>query len=97
MPVRNASSRHGRAGLSRIGQRRQVVIPKRIFESLHLVEGDFMEISVAQRGVLMRPKKLVDAEDILTPSEARKVRKGEKQIQRRQLRAWSDVKHDLGG
>ncbi len=82
--------------MSRIGQRRQVVIPKAIFDSLGLREGDFMEITTNRRGVFMKPKKPFDADDVLTPAEATKVRKGEAQLRRGQSSSWRAVKHDLG-
>lgn len=97
MSIRTIRSAREQIGLSRIGQRRQVVIPKRIFDSLGLAEGDFMEISVARRGVVMKPKRLVDASDVLTSEEASIVRKGEAQIRRGQSKAWGAVKRGLGG
>lgn len=82
--------------VSRIGQRRQVVIPKRLFEVLQLQEGDFVEVT-AQRGYLqMRPKRLVDLADVLTKSEAAKVRRGEAQLKVGRSRPWRALKHDLG-
>jgi AbrB family looped-hinge helix DNA binding protein len=84
------------AAVSRIGQRRQVVIPKRLFEVLQLQEGDFVEVT-AERGCLeMRPKRLVDVGDVLTKSEAAKVRRGEAQLKAGRSRPWRALKHDLG-
>ena len=51
----------------RLGQRRQVVIPKEICEELNLQEGDFVEVTKAQGMVVIEPKKLVDPDDVLTP------------------------------
>src|SRR5689334_23956585 len=84
------------AAISRIGQRRQVVIPKAIFDALRLQEGDFMEVTAEAGRVFMKPKKLVDADDVLTKEEARKVRKGEAQLKRGHSRPWRAVKHGLG-
>ncbi len=84
------------ATLSRIGQRRQVVIPKAIFDRLHLQAGDFMEITTVNGRVSMRRKKPVDADDMLTPAEARKVRHALKQWKAGQTRPWADAKSDLG-
>ena len=84
------------ATVSRIGQRRQVVIPKRLFEVLQLQEGDFVEVT-AERGRLeMRPKRLVDVGDVLTKSEAANVRRGEAQLKAGRSRPWRALKHDLG-
>lgn len=68
--------------ISRVGQRRQIVIPKPICEQLGLREGDFVDVSATGRGVLVRPKRLVDPDDVLTPAEAKRVRKGERQLRR---------------
>jgi hypothetical protein len=44
----------------------------------------------------MKPKKLVDADDTLGASEAKKLRHGLKQVREGKTRPWSEVKHDLG-
>ena len=93
MAVRNTTKS---SAVSRIGQRRQIVIPKRVFEALKLQEGDFVEVT-ADRGMLaMRPKRLVDVEDVLTPSEAASVRRGEAQLKAGRSKPWKTVKHELG-
>ncbi|MBI3473312.1 MAG: AbrB/MazE/SpoVT family DNA-binding domain-containing protein [Candidatus Solibacter usitatus] len=86
----------GPAALSRIGQRRQVVIPKKIFDVMRLKEGDFMEVTAEGGRVSMKPKKLVDADDALTPDEAKKVRHALRQIREGKTRPWSQIKHELG-
>jgi AbrB family looped-hinge helix DNA binding protein len=55
--------------IGKIGQRRQVVIPKEIFEALGLEVGDFVEVQQVKGTVVIKPKKLVDAEDVLTPAQ----------------------------
>ena len=86
----------GLAAISRIGQRRQVVIPKRVFDALQLREGDFVEVSVEHGRLEMTPKRLVDVGEVLTKSEAAKVRHGEAQLKAGRSRPWRAVKHDLG-
>ncbi|MGH8055753.1 MAG: AbrB/MazE/SpoVT family DNA-binding domain-containing protein, partial [Candidatus Entotheonellia bacterium] len=55
--------------ISKLGQRRQVVIPKEICAELGLEEGDFVEV-ISHRGtVIIKPKKLVDADEVLTPEQ----------------------------
>ena len=61
--------KEARASVSRLGQRRQVVIPKTIWEELRLKEGDFVEVKRQKRAVLIVPKKLVDADDTLLPEQ----------------------------
>ena len=55
--------------ISKLGQRRQVVIPKDICDELGLQEGDFVEISRVEGQVIIKPKKVVDADDVLTPAQ----------------------------
>jgi AbrB family looped-hinge helix DNA binding protein len=81
--------------IGKIGQRRQVVIPKEIFDALELKIGDFVEVTQVKRTVVIKPKKLVDAEDVLTPEEERAVRKGEAQLRRGDYVTLEDLDHDL--
>lgn len=81
--------------ISRLGQRRQVVIPKEICNELGLREGDFVEVRSANGAVVIKPQKLVDAEDLLTLQEAALVRKGEAQLKHGKRVAWEDVKKRL--
>lgn len=55
--------------ISKLGQRRQVVIPKEICEELGLEEGDFVEVTSAKGKVIITPKKVVDADEVLTPAQ----------------------------
>ena len=81
--------------IGKIGQRRQVVIPKEIFDALRLRTGDFVEVTQVKRTVVIKPKKLVDAEDVLTPEEEAIVRKGERQLRQGKSKPWSQIKHEL--
>jgi AbrB family looped-hinge helix DNA binding protein len=54
--------------VSKLGERRQVVIPKTIWDELGLVAGDYVEVERVARTVVLKPKKLVDA-DVLIPDE----------------------------
>ncbi len=55
--------------IGKIGQRRQVVIPKDIFDALGLQTGDFVEVQQVKGTVVIKPKKLVDADEVLTPEQ----------------------------
>lgn len=81
--------------ISRLGQRRQVVIPKELCEELGLREGDFVEVASGQGAVVIWPKRLVDADDLLTPEEEVVVRKGEAQLKRGRYISWKDLKKTL--
>jgi AbrB family looped-hinge helix DNA binding protein len=82
--------------IGRVGQRRQVVIPREMLETLKLREGDFVAFSKQANGVLIKPKRLVDPDDVLTPVEAKKLRRSLKQARQGKTLHWSQVKHDLG-
>jgi AbrB family looped-hinge helix DNA binding protein len=85
-----------RERIVRVGQRRQVVIPREILETLKIREGDLVAITKQQNGVLIKKsKRVVDPEDILTPSEAKIVRRGEEQLERGESKPWRVVKHAL--
>jgi AbrB family looped-hinge helix DNA binding protein len=81
--------------ISKLGQRRQVVIPKEICDELGLHEGDFVEVTSTEGLVIIKPKKVVDADDILTPEEEKVVRKGEAQLKKGEHVVWDDVKMQL--
>ena len=55
--------------IGKIGQRRQVVIPKEIFDALGLRPGDFVELTRVKGTVMIKPKKIVDADEVLTPAQ----------------------------
>ncbi len=85
--------------VSKVGKRRQVVIPKRICEELGLREGDFVEIELREREgvIVLKPKKLVDVDELLTPEEEELVAKGFQQIEKGEYVTWEDLKHELDG
>jgi AbrB family looped-hinge helix DNA binding protein len=83
--------------IGRVGQRRQVVIPREMLETLNLREGDFVAFTRKANGVLIEPKRVVDAEDtVLSPAEEKLVRRGVKQIKGGKFKLWHDVKHEMG-
>src|SRR5262249_5277629 len=96
MAIRTSARSVSRSAVSRIGQRRQVVIPKRGFEALQLQEGDFVEVRADHGHLEMRPKRLVDPDDVLTPAEAKKVRQALKQVREGKTKPWGQIKHELG-
>ena len=81
--------------VGRVGQRRQVVIPKEMLESLNLREGDFVAFAPQKNGVLIKPKRLVDPDDTITSAEAKIVLKGVAQLKRGESKPWREVKHAL--
>ena len=81
--------------ISRLGKRRQVVIPKAICEVTGLREGDFVEVTGRNGRIVIRPKKLVDLEDTLTPEEEKIVAKGFRQLKRGEFISWEQLKREL--
>ena len=85
-----------REPIGRVGQRRQVVIPREICDTLKLREGDFVAFTKQNNGVLIKPKRVVDPGDVLTPAEAKKVRHALKQVKAGKTRPWPQIKDKLG-
>jgi AbrB family looped-hinge helix DNA binding protein len=81
--------------VSKLGQRRQVVIPKVIWEDLGFKTGDFVEVERVEGTVVIKPKKLVDAEDVLTPEEEEMVRRGEEQIRWGEYVTLEKLEHEM--
>ena len=81
--------------VSRVGQRRQVVIPKAICDALGLEKRDIAEVRAARGLVSMRPRKHLDADNVLTPVEETKVRRGEAQLKRGEAKLWRVIKDAL--
>jgi AbrB family looped-hinge helix DNA binding protein len=79
-----------------VGQHRQVVIPREILENLGLQEGDFVAFSKQGNGVLIKPKRVVDPDDVLTPEEAKRLRRSLKQTRGGKTRPWPQINHELG-
>ena len=80
----------------RVGQGRQVIIPREILDTLKIQKGDFVAITKQQNGVLIKKRKsVVDADDTLTAAEAKIVRRGEAQLKRGESKPWRVVKHAL--
>jgi bifunctional DNA-binding transcriptional regulator/antitoxin component of YhaV-PrlF toxin-antitoxin module len=80
---------------ARVGQRREVVIPREILKTLRLRAGDVVAFAEHKNGVLLKPKRAVDPDDTLTPEEAKIVRRGEAQLRRGKGESWRAVKHAL--
>ena len=80
---------------ARVGQRRQVVIPREILSNLKLRAGDLVAFTEHKHGVLLSPKRVADPDDTLSIEEARIVRRGEAQLRRGQSKPWAAVKRAL--
>ena len=78
--------------ISKVGQRRQVVIQKEICEGIGLAPGDFVEVSRERGTAVIKPKRLVDREETLTAAEEKLVAKGFKELKRGRSVPWPQVK-----
>jgi bifunctional DNA-binding transcriptional regulator/antitoxin component of YhaV-PrlF toxin-antitoxin module len=85
-----------RLHIGRVGQRRQIVIPEHICEELGLFVGDFVEVSRDRHTVLVKPQKITDRTEALTPRQKALVRKGEKEISAGKGKSWKTIKHEMG-
>ncbi len=72
-----------------------MVIPREILETLKLQPGDLVAFAEHKNGVLIKPTRLVDADDTLSPAEAKLVRRGEAQLKRGDSKPWRVVIHAL--
>jgi AbrB family looped-hinge helix DNA binding protein len=62
--------------IGKLGRRRHVVIPQDICDKVGLKEGDFVEVQAVRGRVIIKPKKLVDADGLLPFDEERRVSEG---------------------
>jgi bifunctional DNA-binding transcriptional regulator/antitoxin component of YhaV-PrlF toxin-antitoxin module len=81
--------------IGRLGQRRQIIIPREIVESLRRRAGDFLAISQKDDAIVVKPKRIDAADDVLTPEEAMIVRRGEAQLKRGESKPWRNLKNAL--
>ena len=79
----------------RVGPRRQVVIPREILERLHIREGDVVAIGERHGAIVVKPKRVVNQDDVLTPAEEKTVRRGIAQLRRGESKSWRDFKNEL--
>ncbi len=73
-----------------------MVIPQEIFKTLRLQEGDFVAFAKHGNGVLVKPRRLVDPDDVLTPAELKRLRQSLKQTSQGKTRPWADIKREMG-
>jgi len=83
-------------GVTKLGQRGQVVIPKEIRDEIGLKAGDFLEVVRKEGSIIIKPKKLVDMEDTLTEEEEKLVAEGFEQLKNGDFTSWEKLKNELG-
>ena len=93
--MRTKTNTSVRERVGRVGQRRQVVIPKDMLETLRLREGDFVALTQQANGVLIKPKRLVDPDDVLTREESALVSKARQEMREGKYIHLTKLEHDL--
>ena len=84
-----------REPIGRVGRRRQVVIPRNLYEDLDLREGDFVVFARRPDGVLIKSKKAVDPDDVLSKEESARVKKAEREMGQGKYVTLAELRHDL--
>jgi hypothetical protein len=69
--------------------------PKTTQERIGRDKGHFVAFSQQANGVLVNPKRIANPAEVLTPAEAKIVRRGEAQLKRRQARSWRALKDEM--
>jgi len=90
-----ASKPATRDSVGRVGQRRQVIIPRKIFENLQMREGDLVAFAQKENGVLIKPKRLVDPDDVLTREEGALVSKARREMREGKYVSLAQLEHNL--
>jgi AbrB family looped-hinge helix DNA binding protein len=80
----------------KIRTNRQVTVPKVIFDDLGLKEGDYVDVSLQGSDIVIRPKRLLDLDDTLSPEEEKLVKQGFRELRQGKSVAWSALKDELG-
>jgi AbrB family looped-hinge helix DNA binding protein len=93
--MRTKSQASVRESVGRVGQRRQVVIPKQMLETLRLQAGDFVALTQQSNGVLIKPKRIVDPDDMLTSEESAAISKARREMREGKYVTLAKLEHDL--
>ncbi|MGA2155043.1 MAG: AbrB/MazE/SpoVT family DNA-binding domain-containing protein [Bryobacteraceae bacterium] len=84
-----------RETIGRLGQRCQVVIPKELCDDLDLHQGDLVAFARRPGGVLIKPKRRIDPDDVLTAEESALVKKAEREMRQGKYVTLDQLHHDL--
>jgi antitoxin component of MazEF toxin-antitoxin module len=81
--------------IGRVGQGRQVVIAREIFDNLNLREGDVVAVEQHGRSVVIKPKKRMDPDDVLTRKEGALLEKAEREMKQGKFVTLAQLHHNL--
>jgi bifunctional DNA-binding transcriptional regulator/antitoxin component of YhaV-PrlF toxin-antitoxin module len=90
-----AESTTAQERIGRVSQRRQVVIPREMLGALNIRAGDFVAFAQTQNGVLIKPRRVVDPGDVLTPEESALLKKAEIEMREGKFVSLAQLRHDL--
>ena len=68
--------------LVRIGSKNQVVIPKSVRTQLGVGPGDYVEIDFDRNRALIKPKKIVDRDELLGPKTRAAIQQALKEVKK---------------
>jgi len=78
-----------------VGLRRQLIIPREMLDKLNIREGDFVALQTQANGVLIKPKRAVDPDDILSPEESALIAKARREIRTGKYVTLARLEYDL--
>jgi AbrB family looped-hinge helix DNA binding protein len=81
--------------VGRVGQRRQIIIPRKIFDKLQMRAGDLVAFAQKENGVLIKPKRIVDPDDVLTREEGALVSKARREMREGKYVSLAQLEHNL--
>lgn len=79
--------------LIRVTTNNQVAIPAFIVRDLKLAKGSYLEVREEGNEIIMKPMRLVDADDYATYEAA--IKKGRAQVKEGETEDWENVKKKL--
>ena len=89
--------KQNQGAITKIGPKHQVTIPKEVFEGLGLGTGDYLEVAMQERRILMTPQKLIPKDDawFYTKEWQAKEREADEDIARGDVDGPFDSSKDL--
>ena len=66
-----------------------------MLDTLNIREGDFVAFAQTRNGVLIKPRRMVDPDDVLTLEESALVKKAEREMREGKFVSLAQLRHDL--
>lgn len=71
------------------------MIPRDLAETINLREGDYVAFEKKGAGLLMKPKRVVDPDDTLTPEERVMIERARKEMREGKYVSLAQLEHEL--